>query len=62
MSSLSEAQAQHVVWQKDFFSSQPLWTREPDPSVIESLVARRHLGVLGSSTVVVTFLSQGASN
>ena len=58
---MSSSTPLNVVWNNNLFDSEPVWAREPDPSVISTL-ARDHLGISESTPVSVNFFRQGAFN
>lgn len=55
---LLEVKLPGLAWILKFFNIEPQWTMEPDPQVIEQTIQL----LVPSSTVQVTFLTQGAFN
>lgn len=55
---IPEGTAPGLAWVQRTFNLEPQWTVEPDPQVIEQTIQ----SLLPSSTVQVTFLTEGALN
>ena len=58
---MSSSTSSNVVWNNNLFDCEPVWSREPDPSVISTL-ARDHLDIPESTPISVNFFRQGAFN
>lgn len=61
MPSSAVQQSGVVIWKHKLLHSEPMWSREPDVSIISS-IARHHLRIPEASLVSATFLGQGAFN